>query len=110
MSTDIFKNNQNLKQVFVTSDGEKFYHKNDAYNHAKNLKDKSVEPVFNPKFLEVVDEEVLEEAPIETELQPIEVIEPKEQVLQDSSAETEKEVIVDKPTEKAIVKPTTNKK
>ena len=52
---ELFKTNPNLKEAFVTADGTAFYNNNDAKNHAKTLKDKTVETVYNPKELEVVD-------------------------------------------------------
>lgn len=48
---NIFENHPNLEKCFSTSDGEHFYNENDAKNHAKSLEDKTVEPVYNPKFL-----------------------------------------------------------
>lgn len=48
---NIFENQPNLEKCFSTSDGEHFYNENDAKNHAKSLEDKTVEPVYNPKFL-----------------------------------------------------------
>lgn len=57
----IFVENPQLKVVYGTSDGEFFYKKNDAENHAKKLSDKKVEPVYNTNQLEVAEEEVLEE-------------------------------------------------
>jgi hypothetical protein len=50
----IFENQPNLEKCFSTSDGEHFYNENDAKNHARSLDEKSVEPVYNPNFLEVV--------------------------------------------------------
>lgn len=55
---EVFKQNPNLKEVHMTSDGEMFYNDNDARMHAKSLKDTKVELVKNPDFLEVVSEEV----------------------------------------------------
>lgn len=43
-----FENNPNLKEYFQTSDGEKFYTKNMAENHARDLKDRSVTMVGRP--------------------------------------------------------------
>ncbi|MEY4903234.1 MAG: hypothetical protein RLZZ292_1049 [Bacteroidota bacterium] len=56
MKHDIFKTNPNLEKVFVTSDNEYFYQENDAKNHAKSLKDKSVETVYNAKTFEAIDD------------------------------------------------------
>ncbi|MDN3671691.1 hypothetical protein QWY99_01245 [Flavobacterium branchiarum] len=58
----IFESNPDLKKAFITSDGTPFYQENDAKNHAKTLKDKTVEPVYNEKELQVVDAEDLTEA------------------------------------------------
>lgn len=55
----IFESNPNLKKAFITSDGTPFYQEHDAKNHAKTLKDKSVEPVYNEKELQVIDAEDL---------------------------------------------------
>lgn len=55
----IFESNPNLKKAFITSDGTPFYQEHDANNHAKTLKDKSVEPVYNEKELQVIDAEDL---------------------------------------------------
>lgn len=63
MSHQIFETNPNLEKVFVTSDTTAFYQENDAKNHAKSLKDKSVETVYNLRSFEVVaDEEESKEA------------------------------------------------
>lgn len=43
----IFKNHPTLKSYFKTSDGQAFYAEDSAKNHAKTLKDKSVEEVKN---------------------------------------------------------------
>lgn len=58
----IFETNPDLKKAYITSDGTPFYQETDAKNHAKTLKDKTVEPVFNEKELQVVDEEELTDA------------------------------------------------
>lgn len=58
----IFETNPNLKKAYITSDGTPFYQETDAKNHAKTLEDKTVEPVFNEKELQVVDEEELTDA------------------------------------------------
>lgn len=58
---NIFESNPNLEKCFSTSDGEHFYNENDAKNHAKSLEDKSVEPMYNPDFLQVVDAQELSE-------------------------------------------------
>lgn len=50
----IFESNPDLKKAYITSDGTPFYQENDAKNHAKSLKDKTVEPVYNEKELQVV--------------------------------------------------------
>ena len=57
----IFQSNPNLKKAFITSDGTPFYQENDAKNHAKTLKDKTVEPVFNEVELQDVDAKELTE-------------------------------------------------
>ncbi|RTY71576.1 hypothetical protein [Flavobacterium sp. LB2P53] len=57
----IFETNPDLKKAYITSDGTPFYQETDAKNHAKTLKDKSVEPVFNEKELQVVDPEEMNE-------------------------------------------------
>ena len=59
MKNEVFEQNPNLQKVYTTSDGECFYAENDAKNHAKNLKNKTVEPVYNEKFLEVEGAEEL---------------------------------------------------
>ena len=53
-SHEIFESNPDLKEVHVTSDGTPFYNANDAKQHAKTLKDKSVELVVNPSVLDVI--------------------------------------------------------
>jgi membrane protein involved in colicin uptake len=55
----VFEQNPKLKKYYGTSDGEAFYQENDAKNHAKSLKDKTVECVENENFLEVIDSEEL---------------------------------------------------
>lgn len=61
---EVFKENPQLKRVYVTTDGTPFYQENDARNHAKSLEDKTVEEVLNPAMLDVVEEE--EETEVET--------------------------------------------
>ncbi|RTY93242.1 hypothetical protein EKM01_03845 [Flavobacterium sp. RSP46] len=61
----IFETNPDLKKAYITSDGTPFYQETDAKNHAKTLNDKSVEPIFNEKELQVVDEEELTDADLE---------------------------------------------
>lgn len=56
---EVFEQNPSLEKVYCTSDGTPFYQENDAKNHAKTLKDKSVETVYNENLLEVVDDEEL---------------------------------------------------
>jgi len=56
---EVFEQNPDLEKVYATSDGECFYNENDAKNHAKKLEVKTVETVYNEKFLEVTDEEEL---------------------------------------------------
>jgi hypothetical protein len=51
----IFESNPDLKKAYITADGTPFYQETDAKNHAKTLKDKSVETVYNEKELQVVD-------------------------------------------------------
>lgn len=53
----VFETHPQLEKCFVTSDAEAFYQENDAKNHSKTLKDKTVETVYNEKFLDVVDAE-----------------------------------------------------
>lgn len=58
MKNQIFEINPNLKEVFMTSDGQCFYNENDAKMHGKALENKQVELVLNPKFvsdIEVID-------------------------------------------------------
>lgn len=55
----IFESNPDLKKAYITSDDTPFYQETDAKNHAKTLVDKTVEPVYNEKELQVVDEEEL---------------------------------------------------
>jgi len=55
----IFKSHPNLEKAYITSDGTPFYQESDAKNHAKTLKDKSVEPIYNEKELQVVGEQEL---------------------------------------------------
>lgn len=62
---NIFENYPNLEKCFATSDGEHFYNENDAKNHSKSLEDKSVEPVYNPSFLQVEDTEELSDEELE---------------------------------------------
>lgn len=62
MSKEVFEQNPNLKKVYCTSDGTPFYQENDAKNHAKTLKDKSVETVYNENLLEVIDDEELSDS------------------------------------------------
>jgi hypothetical protein len=64
---EIFETNPALKKAYITSDGTPFYQETDAKNHAKTLKDKTVEPVYNEKELQVVDEEELTDADKEME-------------------------------------------
>ena len=58
MKNKIFESNPHLKEVYSTSDGEVFYNDNDARMHAKTLKEKKVDKVINPKFLDVIAENV----------------------------------------------------
>lgn len=60
MKHSIFETHPNLEKVYVTSDEIAFYQETDAKNHAKSLKDKSVEVVYNENNLAVVDEEELD--------------------------------------------------
>ena len=91
----IFVEHPQLKVVYGTSDGEFFYNSNDAQNHAKNLSDKKVEPVYNPNHLEVAEEEFLEEttqeAPAEevtTDEAPAEEVTNDEVTTEEAPAET----------------------
>lgn len=81
---EIFKQNPNLEKYYGTSDGEAFYNENDAKNHAKNLDDKTVESVFNEKYLEVIDSEDITEEQKELQefdaaekMATLKVVEPK---------------------------------
>jgi len=58
MSDKIFDINPNLKAYYKTNDGTAFYTENDAKNHARGLKDKTVEKVRNIKNIEVQSEDV----------------------------------------------------
>jgi hypothetical protein len=58
----IFESHPDLKKAYITSDDTAFYQESDAKNHAKTLKDKTVEPVFNEKELQVVGAEELSDA------------------------------------------------
>lgn len=62
MSKEIFEQHPNLEKVYCTADGTPFYQENDAKNHAKTLKDKSVETVYNENLLEVIGEEDLSDS------------------------------------------------
>lgn len=53
MSRDTFKNNPDLQELFVTSDGTEFYKEDTAKNHARTLEDKSVNSVSRPEEKEV---------------------------------------------------------
>lgn len=57
----IFKVHPHLEKVYVTSDGQKFYQENDAKNHGKTLKDKTVEPVYNQSKLEKAEDVNIED-------------------------------------------------
>lgn len=73
MKNEIFKQHPQLEKVFVTSDEQAFYQETDAKNHAKSLKEKKVETVYNKQFLEVVGEEELD--PEDEELKAFEAAE-----------------------------------
>lgn len=88
MSHEIFETNPNLEKVHVTSDNTPFYQENDAKNHAKSLKDKTVETVYNPKSLEVVESEELTGE--DKELAEFEAAE-KEREAQEAAEQKEKE-------------------
>jgi len=62
MSKEVFEQHPDLEKVYCTSDGTPFYQENDAKNHAKTLKDKSVEAVYNENLLEVISEEDLSDS------------------------------------------------
>lgn len=51
---EIFITNPDLKEVYMTSDTEAFFKESDAKNHAKTLKDKSIELVVNPLQIETI--------------------------------------------------------
>lgn len=52
MSNDTFKNHPDLQEYFETSDGTKFYKEDLAKNHARTLKNKSVEQVFKDQDIQ----------------------------------------------------------
>lgn len=56
----VFEEHPALKECWKTSDGQYFYNENAASNHAKKLKDKSVEHLENPGSSEEDDEPTLE--------------------------------------------------
>lgn len=56
MSKNIFKDNPNLPEAFITSNGEVFYQKGDAEIEAKKLADKRIEHVINPSKKVAVSE------------------------------------------------------
>jgi len=56
MSKNIFKDNPNLTEAFITSNGEVFYQKGDAEIEAKKLADKRIEHVINPSQKVAVSE------------------------------------------------------
>lgn len=56
MSKNIFKDNPNLPEAFITSNGEVFYQKHDAEVEAKKLADKKIEHVINPSQKVAVSE------------------------------------------------------
>lgn len=56
MKNDIFKDNPNLEEVFVTSNGEVFYQKGDAEIEAKKLSDKKIDHLVNPSKKVAVSE------------------------------------------------------
>lgn len=85
MKNEIFEQHPNLKKLYATANGEFFYQENDAKNHAKSLKDKAVEAVYNEKFLEVVDEEELD--PADEELKAFEAAEKAKEELAKSLAD-----------------------
>lgn len=90
---EIFKTNPDLKKAYITSDGTPFYQETDAKNHAKTLKDKTVEPVFNEKELQVVDEEELTDADREmAEFEAAEKLKADQAELAKSLAEFDPEV------------------
>ncbi len=86
MSHEIFETNPNLEKVHVTSDNTAFYQETDAKNHAKTLKDKTVETVYNPKTLEAVEAEELSK-----EDQEVADFEAAEKAKADQGAADEKE-------------------
>ena len=53
MSNKIFKQHPELKEAFVTVDGEAFYTRNMAENHARTLTSKEIKRVTNPSFSNV---------------------------------------------------------
>jgi hypothetical protein len=65
MHNDIFKQNPELNEVFETADGNSFYLRNAAENHAKTLKDKKITRKTNPsKEVSEVDIDAPENAPL----------------------------------------------
>ncbi|WP_395049404.1 hypothetical protein [Flavobacterium sp.] len=84
----VFEQNPTLEKYYGTTDGEAFYNENDAKNHAKKLEVKTVETVYNEKFLEVVDAEELSDS--EKEMAEFEAA---EKAKADQEAADEKEAI-----------------
>ncbi len=57
----IFEQNQSLDVCYKTSDGKYFFTHNDAFNHAKSLKDKKVQKLERPQVSEDAEDEDAEE-------------------------------------------------
>lgn len=53
MSKEIFKNNPELKEAFITVDGTPFYSRNAAENHARTLKSREITRITNPSISQV---------------------------------------------------------
>lgn len=66
MSKEVFKQNPDLKEVFITSDNTPFFTRNLAENHAKTLADRNIKRVVNPSLSEVptVDMDDANNAPL----------------------------------------------
>lgn len=83
MKNSIFETHPNLEKVYVTSDETAFYQETDAKNHAKSLKDKAVEVVFNDSLLEVVGAE--EHDPADEEMKAFEAEEKSKKEAQEKA-------------------------
>lgn len=99
----IFETQPDLKKAYITSDGTPFYQETDAKNHAKTLKDKSVEPIFNEKELQVVDEEELTEADLEmAEFEAAEKLKADKEAEKQLAVEADEKLKADQEAEKQL--------